>query len=301
MFVRGQRAGRGPGFSMRAALLLAPLTFATVFFATPAFATPNDVRAVGATPAEVLARAFANRFEIDMIADLELHMRDGTGQETRRLLKGMSRIIDGHVHTLGQITWPDRLRGVTVLTIEAGARSHDAFVYLPAAQRVRRVSTAQRGEAFFGTDVTYEDLERRRVDDFALGSASSGQYQGEPVLRIRAKTVADLTYDRVQFAIAEIDGAILEMLYYMGDDTDPYRRVRAPRADMVSIADHVLPTRLIVENLSLGRVTEVRYHALKLDPVLDARIFSVTMLGRDRDLPGSKDVAGLTAEAAPAQ
>ena len=47
------------------------------------------------------------------------------------------------------------LRPVTILQIEAVGRGHDAFVYLPSLRKVRRFTTSQRGDAFFGTDVTY--------------------------------------------------------------------------------------------------------------------------------------------------
>jgi len=240
--------------------------------------------------------AFANRFEIDMISNIELKMRDNTGQELRRVVNGMSKMIDGRVHTIAQVTWPDRLRGTTVLTIESDARSHDAFVYLPAAKRGRRISTSQRGESFFGTDVTYEDLERRRVGEYLLLSISHGQYQGEQVVRIRAQALVDLTYDQVQFSIATLDGAILEMVYYEQDEAKPLRTVRSPRTYMVQVGDHILPTKLVVENHKQRRVTEVIYGELKLDPVLDNRLFSVTVLDRDRDLPRSEDVVGQTAK-----
>ena len=112
---------------------------------------------------EILDRAFRQRYDVDMTADIELAMRDRAGREHRRKFAAASKQIDGRLHSVGKIDWPEYLRDMAILTIEAEGRGHDAFVYMPSLGRVRRISSAQKGDAFFGTDVTYEDLERRRA------------------------------------------------------------------------------------------------------------------------------------------
>lgn len=236
-------------------------------------------------PGPFLDSAFLNRFHVDTIANIDLVMRDRTGQELRRKLIGYSKVIDGRVHSLGQITWPERLRGMTVLTIEASDRSQDAFVYLPALKRVRRISTAQRGEAFFGTDVTYEDLEPRRVDDYEILAVEAGERQGEPVLLITTRPLLDSQYDTVRFGVASADGSILEIDYFKEGREGPYRSITSYRSSMIERNGHVLPTRLRVVNHARERVTEVTYNDLQVDPVIDDKLFTVVRLERERDLP----------------
>ena len=118
--------------------------FAPVFLVALAVASPlRASEEAGASSASaILDRAFANRFEVDTTAEIELVVRNGAGQELRRRLQGVSKVVDGRVCSLGKFIWPERLRGMTVLVIEAFDRSHDAFVYLPSMKRVRRISTA---------------------------------------------------------------------------------------------------------------------------------------------------------------
>ena len=66
---------------------------------------------------------------------------------------------------------------------------------------------------------------------------------------------------------------------------DQYREVSSPRRQMVAEGGHVLPTRLTVFNRIRGTSTEVRFDHLRVNPEIDDRLFTVTMLERDRDLP----------------
>ena len=96
------------------------------------------------SPQAILRAAFANRYEVDTIANLDLIMRNRSGQERRRSFYTVSKLIDGRLHSIGRLTAPEYLRGMTVMVIEVDRRHHDSFVFLPSLGRVRRVTTAQR-------------------------------------------------------------------------------------------------------------------------------------------------------------
>jgi hypothetical protein len=236
----------------------------------------------------LLERAFANRYDVDLSSVIELVVRSRSGQERRRTLHALSKRIDHRVHSLGRLVFPEHLRGMTVLMVEAADRSHDSFLYLPSLDMVRRISTAQRGESFFGTDVTYEDLERQRADDFELGAVTQGERAGEPVYLIEATPRRPYSYARVRFALAVSDVAILETEYFKRDAREPYRVIRAERASMQQQGGHVLPTRLSIESRDRGTTTEVRIEHLRINPEIDARLFSVKTLQSGRPLPVEK-------------
>ena len=170
-------------------------------------ADSNAAPADGVNPSDVLSTAFQNRYDVDMVSTIELVMSNGRGQTRKREFEAVSKIIDGRLHSVGRIVWPNRLRGMTILTIEAGERGHDAFVYMPAMKIVRRISTAQRGDSFFGTDVTYEDLERRRIGDYVLESLENAEVAGEPVFVVTGAPHQRQTYSKVTFAISRADHA----------------------------------------------------------------------------------------------
>jgi hypothetical protein len=268
---------------IRGALGLGAFAISVSTGAAGALAAATD--AVPVSAEAVLARAFSNRYDVNWISRIELVMRNEAGQEHRRTFHAASKVIGNRVHSVGRLIWPEYLRGMTILTIENLDRSHDAFVYLPSLEKVRRVTTAQRGDSFFGTDVTYEDLERRRVEEFELASPTSGELNGEPVYRIRGRSLRDFSYSEVVFAVAKLDAVILEIHYFKAGQSEPFRVVHSPRTSMVTLDGHVLPTRFEVHDMVRGTWTEVMLTDLTVNPAIDDRFFSVTTLEVGRPLP----------------
>jgi Outer membrane lipoprotein-sorting protein len=64
------------------------------------------------------------------------------------------------------------LRGVRLTSKSASgvekSTDKDIYVYFPAIRQVRHLSVPQRGDAFFGTDFTYGDLETPNLEDFVV-------------------------------------------------------------------------------------------------------------------------------------
>lgn len=239
-------------------------------------------------PARILDRAFSARYELDMTSVIELVVHNREGHQRTRRLRATTKRIDGRVHSIGRLVEPEYLRGMTILSIEAPGRSHDAFLYLPSLDRVRRITTAHRGDSVFGTDVTYEDLERQRVSTFEVtrlrATAPEGRH-GEPAWQIEATPKRAYNYGRVDFLVARSDLAILETRYFKRGATRPSRIVRADRSDMLMRDGLILPVRLSVENLDRGTRTEVRLTELEINPPIDDHLFSVQALETQRPLP----------------
>ena len=265
-------------------ILLFPVLASPAHAAEAVDAVPTPARAL-------LERAFANRYDVDLTSVIELIVRSRTGQEIHKTLHAMSKRIDERMHSIGRLVAPESVRGMTVLMVEAEDRSHDAFVYLPSLSLIRRISTAQRGDSFFGTDVTYEDLERQRAQDFELEGASDGELAGEAVHWVSARPRRAWRYDRVRFALAASDLSILVAEYYKRGAEQPCRVIRAERASMVAQHGHVLPTHLFVESRDRGTSTEVRIENLRIDPPIDARLFSLKTLESQRALPVTERLA----------
>jgi hypothetical protein len=251
----------------------------------PGRATPDPAAdAASPTAQEVLNSAFAKRYEVDLTSIIDLVMKNELGQERRRRFRAMSKVIGDRVHSIGRLVEPEYLRGMTVLTIEAEDRGHDAFLYLPSQARVRRVSTAQRGDAFFGTDVTYEDLERQRAQDYTLEPLQTAPWAGEDSYVVEGEPLRRYNYARARFMIARSDLAILEVQYFKRGSEEPYRVITAPRAGMIEQDGHVLPTRLSVTNRSRGTTTEVVLSHLRINPEIEDHAFSLQALESQRPL-----------------
>ena len=236
------------------------------------------------SPEAVLEAAFANRYEVDMISEMEIVVRDRSGGEQRRLVQAVSKRIDGRAQSIGRVLEPGSLRGLTVLVSELADGGREMFVYLPALLRARRISGIQRLDSFLGSDLTYEDFERQRAGDFAVEQISPEEVAGEPCTMIRATPRGERAYAAMVLAVAP-DRAILEYRYFKPDAASPYRVIETPRNAMHDEAGHLLPTLFAVRQLERGSSTDLVLRKLSVNPPIDDQIFSVRTLDQQRPLP----------------
>jgi hypothetical protein len=175
---------------------------------------------------------------------------------------------------------------MAIISIENLDRDDDSFVYLPSLLRVRRVTTAQRADSFLGSDLTYEDLERHRLEDYEVRSVQHSVLGIEDGFRVTARPRHRKIYESVEFDIAENDSAILAIRYFKRDRFSPVRIIEAPRDSMTELQGHILPTRLTVQNHVRGTTTEVSIRDLVVNPEIDDREFSLGVLERGTAGPG---------------
>lgn len=233
----------------------------------------------------ILEAAFVNRYSIDLVVQIELVMHGRRGQTRERTIRAATKVIDDRVYSIGRLLSPEYLRNMTVLMIENEDRGQDAFIFMPSLGKVRRITTAQRSDAFFGSDVTYEDIEQQRADDFEIDSLEEIDHDGEPAYLIGARPRRTGNYARAVFTVAKADNALLELDYYKKDAEEPYRVIEAPRAEMVRMGEHVLPTHLRVENRTRGTRTEVYLDKMSVDVEIPRKVFSVRTLESKAPLP----------------
>ena len=110
---------------------------------------------------------------------------------------------------------PKNLRDTAFLTVDFAepGREDDQWLYLPAARKVRRISATDRGEAFLGTDLSYEDVKletRVGLDDYRFATVGEEEVDGRrcwvgEALPVDEKTARELGYGRLLLRVdAEI-------------------------------------------------------------------------------------------------
>ncbi len=231
----------------------------------------------------ILAAAFQNRYDISFTAEIELAIQLRGDDARRRVLRVATLHEGGSYRAMGQLTFPHYLRGMTILSISEENEAHQAFVYLPSQSRVRRISLSHRDDAFLGSDLTYEDFERRRIEDYEVSISQPTQVQGEEVHVIVCKPVAKLNYEKSELLIAKSDFAILEIREYRTGSDTWARRMTAPRTAMQLLEGHVLATQMRFETASRKTATLVTFADLRAKDV-DPRLFTASALARDLDL-----------------
>lgn len=274
--------------------------FALGLFAGCVVFMSSAVRAEGAPPAsadavplsahDVLSLALEKRFDLDARASIAITVTSRGGQRDRKQAELASKRVNGLVMSFGRFTYPEDLRGMAMLRLEKPDRMDDFFAYLPEFKKVRRLATPHRADLFVGTDATYEDIERRRANDYDVELSPSESVQGEDVWVVRtAPRYVESGYGRVDYLIAKSDYAILEQRHYRVGAEDAFKVIEAPRSHMRMVEDRIVPMRILMTDHNHGTHTEVEILGLVVNPDLPDSLFTTRALSREQRLPPLDD------------
>lgn len=142
-------------------------------------------------------------------------------------------------------------------------REDDQWLYLPALRKVRRISVSDRGQAFLGTDLSYDDIKKEgRVSlrDYRFRSLGREELDGHPVILLEGtpvdeRTARELGYGRV---VSWVDSDIwfTRRVEYFDP---PGRPLKTSRLTDVREVDGVWTAHVLeVENHKTGHKTVFR-------------------------------------------
>ena len=146
---------------------------------------------------------------------MRLFDRQGRARERSLTVSTLRGAGEKGDRVLVRFSAPNDIRGTGFLVWEDPKAEDERFLYLPALGRVRRIAGAETQESFVGSDLTYEDIGGRELDDysysFAPGDPSwtdpGGQTHQVWRLESRARS-SDAAYPRV-VSVVRRDHAIV--------------------------------------------------------------------------------------------
>lgn len=118
----------------------------------------------GLTGYELIQKMETRLKPIDSKTDFTMTLTNKKGKTRSCTLRSISK-NDG----ARQIIWflsPADDKGVALLKIEHKNKLDEMHIWLPAFKRVRRIAPSKRSNSFMGSDLSYEDLSSRKIDEF---------------------------------------------------------------------------------------------------------------------------------------
>lgn len=100
----------------------------------------------------------------DMKADLSMVLTNKKGKTRSSTIRSISKD-----DSKKQIIWfmaPADDKGVAFLKIEHIGKDDEMRLWLPAFNKVRRISSKQKADSFMGSDMSYEDMTTRELDEY---------------------------------------------------------------------------------------------------------------------------------------
>ncbi|MBC8467406.1 MAG: outer membrane lipoprotein-sorting protein [Candidatus Marinimicrobia bacterium] len=195
-----------------------------------------------------------------------------------RSLSMVSRSMDGNKKQISWFLKPKDDKGVAFLKIEHEGKDDEMRMWLPAFKKVRRISSKKKGDAFMGSDLSYEDLssrdldenEYRRLDDETVGGKDCY------VLEILPKNSAKSSYTK---HISWIEKSTL-----MGVKEESFDKrgelKKKKEYEFKDMKGFDIMKRVFVEDVQKQHSTEVTFSDIEVDSGIEEKLFQEKNLKR---------------------
>lgn len=222
----------------------------------------------------VLACMRGNLPETVQIEQFELKSTDRAG--STRTLEGVldAQRENGLLRSRLTLSSPSSLAGAAYLMRER-SDADEMYMYLPALNRVRRISGAAADGALFGTDISYADI--RQIENAFADSAATleppATEQGRPVsvLLLKAQPQQSARYQQIRVWVDNSSCVALKTSFY--DSGHVVKQIVVP-ADSLKQVDHRwLATKSTVQDLVSGTHTELHITGVSTGGGIPHRVF----------------------------
>ena len=180
-----------------------------------------------------------------------------------------------------QILWflnPADDKGVAFLKIEHDDKADEMRMWLPAFKKVRRISSSKKGDSFMGSDLSYEDMTSRALDENNYKRLENDMVDGKEcfVLEVVPNAEIKSTYSKhITWVEKETLIAIKEESYDLGGSL---RKKKKFFFDSNSGYDVI--NEIFVEDIQKNHTTKLTMDDIKVDSDIDESLFQEKNLKR---------------------
>jgi len=169
---------------------------------------------------------------------------------------------------------PADVRGVSILTKDHPGDESDQWLYLPALDRVRRISAGRKGGRFVGSDIFFEDLRDREVGMDRHDYKGKGKL-GKITCKVLVSTPVDPDNSVYTKRVSWVHPDTLIPLrvdLYQGKSDKPVKRLSVKRLKRIQGYWTVLDS--VMQDLGSGHQTRIRYSAVKYNQKIPESLFT---------------------------
>ena len=180
-----------------------------------------------------------------------------------------------------QILWflnPADDKGVAFLKIEHVDKADEMRMWLPAFKKVRRISSSKKGDSFMGSDLSYEDMTSRALDENNYKRLENDMIDGKEcfVLEVVPNAEIKSTYSKhITWVEKETLIAIKEESYDLGGN------LRKKKMFLFkSLSGYNVISNIFVEDIQKNHTTKLTMDDIKVDSDIDESLFQEKNLKR---------------------
>jgi len=152
------------------------------------------------------------------------------------------------------------------------------ILWIPAFKKLRRIKSSQKSESFMGSDMSYEDMTSRELDDYSYEMLGTEDFEGKACYLLESVPNASLesSYSRiVSWVDRESYLPLKEEFYNTAGDLRKRKAVTYSK-----IGSYSLPVEIYMEDLLNKSNTRLRIEGIEVDKGLSDDIFQEKNLSR---------------------
>ena len=243
---------------------------------------------------EIVAKVNARDDGDHVTRKVTMEMIDRRGKTRERETFGYRKYFGEDKKTVIFYLSPSNIKDTGFLTFDYAdeATDDDQWLYLPAARRVRRISSADRGDYFLGTDFTYEDIKKESkfsATDYTHTAIGEEEIDGHHCYILEAipvdeATAKELGYGKVQ---SWVDSEIwmARKSEFWDIRMNPLKTTRT--TDILEIDGIWTATRIEIDNHKTGHKTVFKFDDIDYQSAVDEDVFTERARVRERGGPRS--------------
>ena len=212
----------------------------------------------------------------DMKADLTMALTNKKGKTRESTIRSISKD-----DSKKQIIWflaPADDKGVAFLKIEHDGEDDEMRLWLPAFNKVRRISSKQKADSFMGSDMSYEDMTSRELEEYTytlMGSETTDEIEYY-LLEAVPDSVLDSEYSKHLSWVSINDLLVVKEESY--DNAD--RLLKTKTIKYRKLKGYDVPIEMYVENVQKNHSTKLTFKNLELDSNVQDALFQEKNLKR---------------------
>jgi hypothetical protein len=180
----------------------------------------------------------------------------------------------GETRSLIRFTEPADIKDTGMLTLDSQGRDSSQWVYLPALDRARRISSSRKGGHFVGSDLYYEDLQKRDVDKDShriLGRGKVGRIDTTKLESIPVDPDNSVYSKRISW-IHMKTLIPLQVEYFKAGNKQPVKRLKVKKIKKIQGYWTVLDSTM--KDLESSKQTRMITKTTQYDQKLPGNLFS---------------------------
>lgn len=207
---------------------------------------------------------------------MDLIDKDGSTQS--RVLEEWGSSKDDVTNAVIVFRNPASVKNTRFLTISKKNGSSDKWIYLPSLRTTRRVASSEGDKSFMGSDVTYDDMTDRDIDDddhILVGESTDKN--GFTCYEVKS-TPKDPSSSQYGYKVCYVDHETLLPVYTEMYDKEGVLLKVLTVEEIKKVSTYQTPVSTLLENVQSGHKTRLVITNIEVDKPVPDKVFTQNFL-----------------------